>query len=239
MFVYKPCGIEGSEIADLYKKLLNKKKVCLCGKLDIMAEGLLQLLFDEDCKNMKHHLNHNKVYRFKILWGFQTDTSDPLGLITNYQLIDSIDNNFINKNMESFIGTYIQKFHNYSAKTAFNNKGEKHTLWEWSKLNRLHEITIPEKTVDVKYIKLIQTQQTTLSQIKKQIISTLKLIKGNYRQDIILQQWSDLTPDIPVFITEFEAHVSSGFYIRQLIEDFALKTGLIGLAYNINRIAIL
>ena len=48
MFVYKPCGIEGSYIADSYKKQLNKKKVCLCGKLDIMAEGLLQLLFDED-----------------------------------------------------------------------------------------------------------------------------------------------------------------------------------------------
>ena len=91
MFVYKPCGIEGSYIADSYKKQLNKKKVCLCGKLDIMAEGLLQLLFDEDCKNMKYHLNHNKVYRFKILWGIQTDTSDYLGLICNIKNINHIE----------------------------------------------------------------------------------------------------------------------------------------------------
>ena len=239
MFVYKPCGIEGSYIADLYKKQLNKNKVCLCGKLDIMAEGLLQLLFDEDCKNMKYHLNHNKVYRFKILWGIQTDTSDYLGLISNIKNINHIDTNFINENMESFIGSYNQKFHNFSAKTAFNQNNEKHSLWEWSKLNRLNEITIPQKKVSVKYIKQLDTQKLTLKQIKTYIITNLNLVKGDYRQEMIKEQWINYNNDISHYITEFETEVSSGFYIRQLIEDFATKTGLIGLAYNINRIAIL
>ena len=55
MFVYKPSGIEGTQIANFYKNKLNKKKVTLCGKLDRMAQGLLLLLVDDDCKNMNQH----------------------------------------------------------------------------------------------------------------------------------------------------------------------------------------
>ena len=143
MFVYKPAGIEGTEICNYYKKVLKKKKGCLCGKLDIMAEGILQLLFDSECKNMSNNLNHNKIYRFKILWGIQTDTSDILGIIKKVKKIDNIDPIYINKNMKLFEGKYDQLFHNYSAKTAFNKDGEKHSLWEWSKLKRLDEIKYP------------------------------------------------------------------------------------------------
>ena len=239
MFVYKPSGIEGSKIAQDYKTLLNKNKVCLCGKLDIMAEGLLYLLFDNDCKKMQQNLHHDKIYRFKILWGIQTDTSDPLGIITNTNFNININQEFINSNMNSFVGSYNQKFHNFSAKTAFNSSGEKHSLWEWSKLNRLDEITIPQKLVHVKYINQLSTETKTTAQIKNQILSTLNLIKGNYRQNTIIQQWNHFNIDTTFHITEFETQVSTGFYIRQLIEDFAAQTGHIGLAYNINRIRII
>ena len=110
---------------------------------------------------------------------------------------------------------------------------------EWSKLNRLNEITIPQKKVSVKYIKQLETQKLTLKQIKNYIITNLNLVKGDYRQEMIKEQWINYNNDISHYITEFETEVSSGFYIRQLIEDFATKTGLIGLAYNINRIGIL
>ena len=104
----------------------------------------------------------------------------------------------------------------------------------WSKLNRLNEITIPQKKVSVKYIKQLETQKLTLKQIKNYIITNLNLVKGDYRQEMIKEQWINYNNDISHYITEFETEVSSGFYIRQLIEDYATKTGLIGLGMSIN-----
>ena len=41
------------------------------------------------------------------------------------------------------------------------------------------------------------------------------------------------------YITDFEAHVSTGFYIRQFVRDLSNKTKLIGLAYSIDRTSII
>ena len=69
-FVYKPPGILGTQIANNYKEKNNKNKVCICGKLDPMAEGELLLLYNENCKNMNKYLSYNKTYQFTVLWGF-------------------------------------------------------------------------------------------------------------------------------------------------------------------------
>ena len=187
MLVYKPSGIEGTTIANFYKNKLNKK-VTVCGKLDIMAQGLLLLLFDDDCKKMNQHLYHDNL-KFQNSWGIQTDTDDPLGIIQNTSNIDSINHHFIQKHLLNFIGTFNQNFHIYSAITASNISGERHKLWKWAKLDRLNEITIPSKQVSVKYIKLLNTSKVSLQYIKSNILNKLQHIKGDYRQDIIKQQW--------------------------------------------------
>mgnify|MGYP001201409336 CR=1 FL=1 len=239
MLVYKPAGIEGTQIADFYKKKLNKKKVTLCGKLDIMAQGLLLLLFDDDCKKMKQNLSHDKIYKFRILWGIQTDTDDPLGIIQNTYPINSIDNSFINNHLSSFIGTYQQKFHIYSAITASNSSGERHKLWKWAKLQRLEEINIPSKAVSVKYIKLLNTSNVSLQYVKNSILNKIENIKGDYRQETIKKQWLDFNKNNNFYITDFEAYVSTGFYIRQFVRDFSNKTGICGLAFSIDRTSII
>lgn len=242
MLVYKPPGILGTSVANQYKEKLNKKKVCICGKLDPMAEGQLLLLFDNDCKNMNKHLIHDKTYVFKILWGFSTDTDDTFGLINKIHNVNNynINNNYINKYLKEFIGIYNQKFHKYSAKTVFNNNNEKHTLWKWSSLNRLEEIQIPEKKVIVDYIKILNTEKKKFNNIKTEIINIINKINtnnSNFRKDIILEQWIQLNIN-SVYITTFEAKVSSGYYIRQFINDFGNKSGLYGIALNINRTII-
>ena len=99
---------------------------------------------------------------------------------------------------------------------------------EIGKLQRLNEITIPNKQVTVKYIKLLNTSKVSLQYIKSNIISKLQHIKGDYRQDIITQQWMNFNKNQNFYITDFETHVSTGFYIRQFIRDLSTKTGLIG-----------
>ena len=240
MLVYKPCGILGTAVANKYKEQLNKKKVTLCGKLDILARGLLLLLFDEDCKTMEENLGYRKIYKFKILWGIETDTTDALGLIKSEVNITNnmINSEYINDNMEEFVGKYRQKFHNYSAKYMKNNDGERHSMWQWSNLDRLNEIEIPDKEVNVKYINQMETEKRDMKAIRDEILDNIKNVEGKYRQELIREQWKGYDNNNDMYITEFEADVSSGFYIRQLIKEFGNKTGLKGIAIDIYRTKI-
>src|SRR5690606_23219787 len=51
------------------------------GRLDPMAEGLL-LVLAGDTRKKKAYLELDKRYEFEVLWGFETDTYDMLGLVT-------------------------------------------------------------------------------------------------------------------------------------------------------------
>lgn len=236
--VYKPKGVLGTEIAYNYKIKNNKKKVCICGKLDPMAQGQLLLLYDDNCKNMNNHLIHDKTYRFQVLWGIKTDSDDVLGLITHTNIEQKYNKNYIDSKLNYFIGKSVQSFHNFSAIHVSNKNGEKYPLWEWSNLNRLNEIEVPQKNVNVRYIKQLYTYKKNFKIIKKEILENIKNIKGNFRQDIIKEQWNNINYETDFYITEFEAYVSTGYYIRQFINDFVKKTNLYGLAYDINRIKI-
>ena len=138
-----------------------------------MAQGKLLLLFDEDCKKMDENLDHEKTYQFKINWGFQTDTDDTLGLITEEKSIDENEIKKLINNMEKYIekyeGCYNQYFHKYSARTVHNENGEKHPLWEWTNLGRLDEIEIPYKKVSVDYIKYYHTEKKNMEVLKKRL----------------------------------------------------------------------
>jgi len=238
-FVHKPTGIMGTKVAEDYKNKLGKNKVCICGKLDPMAQGKLLLLFDEDCKKMDENLAHTKTYQFKIAWGIQTDTDDTLGLITEEI---NIDKNMVKKlinNMEKYIekyeGSYNQYFHKYSARTVHNENSEKHSLWEWTKLGRLDEIEIPYKEVSVEYIKYYHTEKKNMEVIKDEISENMKYIEGNFRQNEIGKQWENYDKKKEIWISTFEARVSTGYYIRQLIHTLGVDTGLLGMALDINR----
>ena len=243
--VYKPPGILGTHIANEYKIKLKKNKVCICGKLDPMAEGELLLLYDENCKNMNNYLNNNKIYQFTVLWGFKTTIDDTLGLITHTKQItkNELDYDFIESQLENFIGKYNQKFHKYSAKTVYNKFGERHSLWEWTNLNRLDEVNIPDKLVNVNYIKQIKTEKKNFDNLKKNIVEVLHKIdntNNTFCKNQAIDNWNNfnLHNTNNVYITTFEAHVSTGYYIRQFINEFGIKTGLLGTSININRIKI-
>jgi len=237
LIVNKPFGAEGTQIANTYKKLYNKKKVVICGKLDPMASGELLLLFDNECKMMNDYLDKYKVYKWKIVWGISTDTSDPLGLITD--TIDiTIDEDKIIEELQQFVSNQSQQtFHKYSAIHLTNKAGERKPLWRWTKENRLEEIIIPKKAVDVKYIKLLNTKVIEDIELKKYILSNLEKISGDFRQEEIKEMWKKFKKK-NIYISEFEGHVSSGYYIRQFVEDFGKHLGYLGMALDITRIKI-
>lgn len=235
--VYKPPGYLNIEIANKEKKKLKKKKVCICGKLDPLAQGELLLLFDNECKLMNSYLSKRKIYQWEILWGLQSDTEDAMGLIKN-DININFDEKHLIKIMDTFVGDYLQNFHHYSSINVKNNNLEKMPLWKWSKNNRLDEIIIPNKLVNVEYIKLLDTQKKDLNSIKSDIINNISKVQGDFRQKEIIKQWNSY-PNKEYYISKFEANVSSGFYIRELVKQLGISTNYLGLTLNINRIKII
>ena len=61
--------------------------------------------------------------------------------------------------------------------------------------------------------------------LKEEIKKNIKNIEGNFRQSEIRKQWENYDKKKEVWISTFEAHVSTGFYIRQLIHTLGKETG--------------
>ena len=160
-----------------------------------------------------------------------------MGLIQN-DININFDENYLLEIINTFIGDYLQNFHHYSSIQVKNSSLEKNPLWKWSKENRLDEIVIPNKLVNVKYIKLLNTRKINLNSIKPNIINTIKKVRGDFRQMEIISQWEKY-PNKEYYVSKFEADVSSGFYIRELVKQLGISTNYLGLTLNINRIKII
>ena len=102
----------------------------------------------------------------------------------------------------------------------------------------MEEIIIPKKAVDVKYIKLLNTKVIEDIELKKYILSNLEKISGDFRQEEIKEMWKKFKKK-NIYISEFEGHVSSGYYIRQFVEDFGKQLGYLGIALDITRTEII
>ncbi|MBU4536810.1 hypothetical protein KJ603_02105, partial [Patescibacteria group bacterium] len=57
------------------------EKMTYAGRLDPMAEGELLVLVGEECKKKEEYLRLDKEYEVDILFGFETDSYDILGII--------------------------------------------------------------------------------------------------------------------------------------------------------------
>lgn len=241
----KKIGETPKEMIENFIKENNKyndykiKKGCVVGKLDPMASGVSICLFDNHCKNMKKYLNKDKVYEFKIIFGLSTDSDDTLGLVTSGDIIEHINREKILSEIENFIGTYTQKYHKYSSICVANKNGERLPLWKWTKDNRIDEIEIPSKKVNVHELKFLELTYNNFSVLKKIIIENIKKVKGDFRQEEIINRWKNINHIKDVCIGKFRIKCSSGFYVRQLVNELCNNLNIPGTTYNINRTKII
>ena len=59
---------------DILKKIYSINKLCFVGRLDPVAHGLMIYLKNDECKFMNKYLSYKKTYKFKILFGIETDS---------------------------------------------------------------------------------------------------------------------------------------------------------------------
>ncbi len=219
-------------------------KVCYCGRLDPMARGLVLLLVGDDCKKMDNYMNTIKEYEFEILFGLSTDTDDPLGVFESIHEYNENDIKYYNDKIKEYIserckiGSFEQKFHNYSSKRI-----DGIPLWQYNKNNIQHII---KHSVNIFNIEYKDIKKYDFNEWKNNIIDTINKIdkKNDFRQDIIINNYNNMNININININTIyslpiKIKVSSGFYVRQLVADIKNHFNISILTYDINRINII
>lgn len=220
--VYKHLGESNGDIIKRIKQEYRCNKICFAGRLDPMAHGLVIVLTDEDVKNSdKYMYSGYKKYKFEFIVGFKTDSGDLLGLINNSNNTSNDIINIINCTL-NYNKQYNQKYHLFSSFLV-----NKKPLW-WYGINNL-KVNLPEKQVNISDIDFLNTYKMTSNQIHDYIKNQLKYIPDNkYRKEKILKNYEDYfdNNNIEYDILEFDITVSSGFYIRQFVQDIGDKLNI-------------
>lgn len=216
---------------------LESEKVAYAGRLDPMAEGQLLLMIGQACKRRDLYQLHDKVYEFEMILGFNSDSYDLLGLPEfNEVLMNSVEQ--VVRILPNLQGKLKQPYPPYSS---FHVNGK--PLFAWAREGKLSDIEIPSKEVEVKELALIDHRTISGSELLEDIINRLQLVKGNFRQDQIIQRWqavfeSNKLESHKFTIYKLKAHVSSGTYIRSLVNEIGKLLQTRAITYSIKRSAI-
>lgn len=75
----KPSGLTSNQALGAVKRLLLPRKAGHAGTLDPLAAGILPIALGEATKTAQFVTEGEKVYRFSVRWGIETDTDDAEG----------------------------------------------------------------------------------------------------------------------------------------------------------------
>ena len=238
LYLYKEIGETPLELINNIKNKSDNNKYCYAGRLDPMARGKMIILKDLECKRVNEYLNKDKEYEFEMLLGYKTDTFDVLGLIQNY---------FPNKipkiekfNLTKYKGIQEQYYPPYSSIIV-----KKKPLWLWSKENRLNEIEIPKKNINIYSLEYLNFYELNNNlELFKLIKNKIYKLQPNnfekFRVSEIIDKWENTllyqeNINNKIYIYKFRTKVSSGTYIRTLVNKLGKDLGFFAVAFDIHR----
>lgn len=207
------------------------------GRLDPMAEGLMIILVGDECKEKEKYTGLDKTYEFEILIGFETDTYDLLGLVTNTNPVrpdltgDSLFH-LVRSGLTGFIGVQEQSYPAYSSKTVDGKQ-----LHTYAREGTIVES--PTHEIEIYNLQCTSTMMLKKDELKKQIQERIGNVVGDFRQEEIIKKWQEVLAQSTQ--TEFQilscvVDCGSGTYVRQLVHDIGEKLGMPCVTYSIKRI---
>lgn len=75
----KPQGMTSTQAVGAVRRLYDARKAGHAGTLDPLATGILPIALGEATKTVPFAVDGQKVYRFSVRWGVETDTDDAEG----------------------------------------------------------------------------------------------------------------------------------------------------------------
>ena len=236
--IYKPIG---ATPLDVILSLKNSSKefsditMGYAGRLDPMADGVLLVLLGEENLKRKEYELLPKEYRFEVLFGFETDTYDIMGIA---QKIDQdnleITSDLITNCLKKYVGTWEQEYPPYSS-IRINGK----PLFYWAREKKLEGLLIPKKKITITSCELIDMTTITSGYLLDYISERVSKARGDFRQEEIITRWKQLLQYKRMY-TKITCHIqcSSGTYVRSIANDLGQKLSLGGVAFSITRTAI-
>lgn len=237
--LYKPRGETPLERLQRFKfaarkegKIKDDEKLSYMGRLDPMAEGVLLVATGDDLKKRDELLGLDKEYDFTVLFGFATDSYDILGKILRVEKLKEMDEVFLRKAVQIYEGERDQKYPPFSSKNVSSR-----AMHEWARLEGLDKIEIPSKKVTIHKINFSGLQKLAPKELLGRLLMDISRVKGDFRQHDTLVLWKQMLQDEngDLFIGKFNAAVSSGTYIRSIVNDIGETLGVGACALSIIR----
>lgn len=238
ILVDKPLGNTPLQAIKDFKKenpAYRDVTISYAGRLDPMAEGILLLLIGEENKKRKKYEDLPKSYETEIVFGITTDTFDSLGIIKEVSL-KTPKAEHLKKVVTGFIGKQEQKYPPYSSKSV-NGRA----LYWWARRERLSEIEIPNRQIEIYKIKVLQTSMIPAKKLVDNINKRIENVEGDFRQEEILKAWAGFGKENEgkIFLKiRLEVACSSGTYIRRLALDIGEKLACGAFCLSIKRTRI-
>jgi len=222
--IYKPQGLTPLQIIDQVREKFpeyKNEKIGFAGRLDPLAHGILLLMVGEETTQQRSEfLDLPKSYEFEAVFGMTTDTYDVLGMVKNSEAMkqsNTDEENEIKKFIKSKLGKQKQSYPPYSSKEV----GGKPLHW-WARNNKLDEIKIPEREIEIYDFTCITTNSITANELQQNIIHQINSVTGDFRQEEIKKKWKKFfaANRQQTFQTaRFIIDCSSGTYIRSLVNE--------------------
>lgn len=145
LLVDKEEGITSYDVIRKLKRFLpHKQKIGHGGTLDPFATGLLVILLGRATKLMNTIHSMNKVYEVVGEFGYETDTQDPTGKVTEkIKELKSVPEEDINQSLILFLGDIEQMPPKFSAKKV---KGKR--AYDLAREGKKFELKPKEVTIE-------------------------------------------------------------------------------------------
>jgi len=231
--LYKQRGETPLECIRRFAKItpeLKGEKMTYLGRLDPLAEGVLLMASGEDIKRKEEFLGLDKEYDFVSIFGFATDTYDVLGKIVRVEKLKDISENEIRKVAIVYEAEREQKYPEYSSKMIAKKKN----LTGWDEV----------KKINIYKIQFHKMEILNSKELFGRLLMDISRVRGDFRQHEILILWKEVllgsgqlsnNKKTNYFIGRFSAHVSSGTYIRGLVNDMGNTLGCGATTLSIRR----
>lgn len=234
--INKPLGITSYDVIRKLKRKYPGEKIGHAGTLDPLAEGVLVCLIGkQDTKRQSEFMGESKEYEYDVLFGFETDTYDVLGLVQNSHEYDVEETTSkIKSNFQ--IGKIQQKLPPFSA-----SKVRGIPLYRWYLDGRINEVEIPENSIEVISHELVSTEVVTKGEVQTRIFDLVNLVDSRFRKDQVIKKWEEIFRTCSqenFLIATIKAEVSKGAYVRGLAHELGdvLKIGACTLSIKRTRV---
>lgn len=220
--VYKNIGYTPLQVVEeIQSQLAEKVSMTYVGRLDPMAEGWFDIVFNGDMDLKAELMKKDKIYEIEILFGVFTDTGDILGLVQQYAS-KHLDQSVVENALQDVIGKHTWKYPRFSSPHIADPEQDK------------------SKDIEIYSIEFGGFKDISSQELRGMIFEKLGKSKmpGDFRLEQIREEWVKLFDmhDVCVQVCSCTVSCSTGTYMRTLAEVVGQMLDTPALAFSIKRI---